>query len=79
MNKIKGGIDKGEWMDPMVLQTLQEKWDADEYKKKCEQNKKNRASETGGSLYTGGSIHFSESRRRMVINFDVNENFIKLV
>ena len=50
MNKIKGGTDKDEWMDPMVRQTLQEKWDADEYKKKSEQNKKNCASESGGSL-----------------------------
>ena len=79
MNKIKGGSDKGEWMDSMVRRTLQAKWDEDEYKKKSEQNKKNCTSETGGSLHTDGSISFTESRRRMVINFNLNIIFIKLM
>ena len=79
MNKIKGGGDKGEWMNPMVRQALQLKWNEDEYKKKSEQNKKSRASETGGSVHTCGFIPFTERRRRMVINFDLNVNFIKLM
>lgn len=72
MNKVKSGADKGDWMDPSVQRALlQAKWDEDEYKKRFEQNKKNRTSEISGSVHTGRSIHFTETRRRLVITFSI--------
>ncbi|XP_052171884.1 uncharacterized protein LOC127787865 isoform X3 [Diospyros lotus] len=65
LNKIKSGANTGAWMDPDVHRALQEKWNDEQYKKMAEQNKKNRASMIGGSIHTGGSIPFTESRRRM--------------
>ncbi|KAM3200507.1 hypothetical protein P3L10_032869 [Capsicum annuum] len=40
-------------------------WDTSEYKVKRERGKVNRASETGGSLHTGGSMSFATHQRRL--------------
>ncbi|XP_052176229.1 uncharacterized protein LOC127790674 isoform X2 [Diospyros lotus] len=75
LNKVKSGVDKGDWMDPSMRRSLQAKWNEDEYKKKFEQNKKNRTSEISGSVHTGGSIPFTETRRRLAkeLNRELNE------
>lgn len=80
LNKVKSNADKGDWMDPSVRRSLQAKWNEDEYKKKYEQNKKNRTSEIGGSMHTGESIPFAETRRRLIIIFFISmfQNFNNL-
>jgi len=61
---------KAQWMSEEVWKGLCNYWDTPEFKAKAERNKRNRASDCGGlgsSLHTGGSIPFTEARRRLVI------------
>ncbi|TKY46553.1 transposase, Ptta/En/Spm, plant [Spatholobus suberectus] len=45
-----------EWIEERVWNSLLAHWNAPSYRSKCAQAQKNRASEKGGSLHTGGSI-----------------------
>ncbi|XP_052177618.1 uncharacterized protein LOC127791679 [Diospyros lotus] len=75
LHRIRNGEDEAMWMDPDVRKALDAKWAEESNKKIATQNKKNRASETGGSLHTGGSIPFSLTRRRLAteLNREPNE------
>ncbi|KAF3646878.1 hypothetical protein FXO38_18938 [Capsicum annuum] len=42
-----------------------EKWDTPKYRERRKRAKANRASQTGGSLHTGGSMSFSTHRRKL--------------
>ena len=44
------------WIADRVWNDLLSHWNAHGYRSTCEQDKKNRASEKGGCMYTGGSI-----------------------
>jgi len=60
---------KPQWMNEEVWKGLCNYWDTLEFKARAERNKINRASDCGGlgsSLHTGGSIPFTEVRRRLV-------------
>ena len=58
------------WISEPHWKVMLEKWETDEsFKKKSEQNSKNRNSDCGGlgpSLHTGGSIPISEHKRKHV-------------
>ncbi|XP_022633864.1 uncharacterized protein LOC106755087 [Vigna radiata var. radiata] len=51
---------KPESMGEEVWNALSEKWNMPLYRQKCETAKKNRTSEKGGCLHTGGSISVHE-------------------
>lgn len=54
------------WMFEEVYVPLKEYWDSPAFKALSQQGKKNRASEKGGCLHTGGSVSTVETARRMV-------------
>jgi len=63
-----------------VWSSLLSKWNSHDFRAKCIQAQKNRASDIGGSLHTGGSITTHEQVIRMVriqniyvvLNFECN-------
>jgi len=63
-----------------VWSSLLSKWNSPDFRAKSIRAQKNRASDTGGSLHTGGSISTHELAIRMVhiqniyvaLNFDCN-------
>ena len=54
------------WMFDDVWTSLLSQWNSPDFRSKCMQNQKNRTSDTGGSLHTGGSISTHEHAIRMV-------------
>ncbi|KAM3216411.1 hypothetical protein P3L10_025852 [Capsicum annuum] len=60
-------LEKPGWLSADVWVQFLEKWDTPKYRAGRERAKANRASQTGGSLHTGGSISFAMHRRRLVI------------
>ncbi|XP_068466453.1 uncharacterized protein [Phaseolus vulgaris] len=48
------------WMFDDVWTSLLSQWNSPDFRSKCSQNQKNRTSDTGGSLHTGGSISTHE-------------------
>ncbi|XP_068466396.1 uncharacterized protein [Phaseolus vulgaris] len=54
-----------EWIDNNVWNSLQEHWNVAVYRSKCDTAKKNRLSEKGGCLHTGGSISVHEHAIRL--------------
>ncbi|XP_052207983.1 uncharacterized protein LOC127811838 [Diospyros lotus] len=74
MHRIRNGEDEAIWMDPDVRKPLDAKWAEERNKKIATQNKKNRASETGGLLHTGRSIPFSLTRRRLATELNCEPN-----
>ncbi|XP_029124605.1 uncharacterized protein LOC114914966 [Cajanus cajan] len=66
MSKLQAGKDKGEWIIPEVRQQLDAYWSGDDFKKKSDTSKQNRAIDNGASLYTGESISITVHRKRMV-------------
>ncbi|XP_027905780.1 uncharacterized protein LOC114165332 [Vigna unguiculata] len=57
---------KTHWMFDRVWNSLLAKWNQPEFRSKSARNQKNRASEKGGCLHTGGSITIHEHALRMV-------------
>jgi len=57
---------KPEWIGNNVWNSLLEKWNMSVYRSKCQRALKNRLSDKGGSLHTGGSISVHEHAIRMV-------------
>ncbi|XP_068494887.1 uncharacterized protein [Phaseolus vulgaris] len=53
------------WMFDDVWTSLLSQWNSPDFRSKCVQNQKNRTSDTGGSLHTGGSISTHEHAIRM--------------
>ncbi|XP_068474617.1 uncharacterized protein [Phaseolus vulgaris] len=53
------------WMFDDVWTSLLSQWNSPDFRSKCSQNQKNRTSDTGGSLHTGGSISTHEHAIRM--------------
>ncbi|MED6153569.1 hypothetical protein PIB30_103329, partial [Stylosanthes scabra] len=53
------------WIRDDLWDQLQEFWRQENFKKLKQMNKRNRASETGGSLHTGGSTTYEATRERM--------------
>ncbi|MED6211635.1 hypothetical protein PIB30_075650 [Stylosanthes scabra] len=60
------GAPRG-WIQDDLWDRLVEFWRQEDYKKLKQTNKKNRASETGGSLHTGGSTMYEATRERMAL------------
>ncbi|XP_052731962.1 uncharacterized protein LOC128196132 [Vigna angularis] len=56
---------KPDWMGDIVWNGLLEKWNMPVYRQKCETAKKNRTSDKGGCLHTGGSISVHEHAIRL--------------
>ncbi|MED6180398.1 hypothetical protein PIB30_009747 [Stylosanthes scabra] len=54
------------WIRDDLWDQLQEFWRQENFKKLKQTNNRNRASETGGSLHTGGSTTYEATRERMV-------------
>ena len=60
---------KSDWIGDGVWQELWKYWDGDEFKAKNQKNKKNYASDCGGSgfpLYTGSSISINDHATRLI-------------
>ncbi|QCD78554.1 putative transposase [Vigna unguiculata] len=57
---------KPHWMFDRVWNSLLAKWNQPEFRSKSAHNQKNRASEKGGCLHTGGSITIHDDALRMV-------------
>ncbi|KAI0492086.1 hypothetical protein KFK09_026351 [Dendrobium nobile] len=56
------------WIREVIWAELNTAWGSEEYTRKRDQNRQNRASDVGGlgsSLHTGGSIPHTEHRRRL--------------
>src|SRR4030042_3898909 len=56
------------WIGPDLMKELVAYWGTDEFKVKSEKAKKNRASEKGGCIHTGGCISNTEHASRLVKN-----------
>ncbi|XP_060195115.1 uncharacterized protein LOC132624338 [Lycium barbarum] len=56
---------KPHWMGDAVFKEMKEHWESPEFKEKSEQNKKNRDSNAGASLHTGGCIPHRVIFKRM--------------
>ena len=69
--------NKPNWLGDDTWNALLEKWNMPLYRKKCETAKKNRTSEKGGCLHTGGSISVHEHAIRLVCNLYIL--FLKFV
>ncbi len=54
------------WIGDELWQQLQAHWNSPEFKEISEKAKKNRASEKGGSLHTGGSVSQAQHAARLV-------------
>ena len=54
------------WMGEIIWNSLLAHWNSIEFRKKSATNQRNRASEKGGALHTGGSIIVHEHAIRMV-------------
>ncbi|KAM3308137.1 hypothetical protein P3S67_009881 [Capsicum chacoense] len=63
--EARNKLVKPSWLNDEVWSKFLILWDTPEYKAKREQGKANRASETGGSLHTGGSMSFATHQRRL--------------
>jgi len=59
------------WIGPPIFDDLVKYWASQEFKEKSEKAKKNRASEKGGCIHTGGCLSNREHAERLVkiINF----------
>ena len=55
-----------DWIRDSIWNSLLEKWNMPMYREKCDTAKKNRLSEKGGSLHTGGSISVHDHAIRLV-------------
>jgi hypothetical protein len=65
---VHSGKDKGGWIDEKNLEQLRVKWQADDWQKVSTMNKKNRQSQDGHNVHSGGSISTREHAKRMVSN-----------
>jgi len=65
-----------EWIGENVWSGLQAHWNSLLYHNKCATAQKNRASEKGGSLHTGGSITIHEHALRLVYKLYLSILFI---
>lgn len=54
------------WIGDDIWDDLRRYWGSEKYLKRATTNKKNRHSEKGGSLHTGGSINTAQHKLRMV-------------
>ncbi|MED6160077.1 hypothetical protein PIB30_048002 [Stylosanthes scabra] len=66
MHKIRNKGALHGWIRDDLWDRLVEFWRQEDYKKLKQANKKNRASETGGLLHTGGSTTYEATRERMI-------------
>lgn len=67
LRRVRMGRNRPLWMGEQVYNHLRDHiWNDPNFKAKCERNKKNRASEKGGSLHTGGSISMLQHSERLV-------------
>lgn len=67
LRRVREGRGQPTWMGDQVYNHLiKHIWNDPNFKAKCERNKKNRASEKGGSLHTQGSISMLQHSKRLV-------------
>ncbi|MED6208655.1 hypothetical protein PIB30_047307 [Stylosanthes scabra] len=67
MHEIRNKGAPHGWIRDDLWDRLVEFWRQEDYKKLKQTNKKNRASEMGGSLHTGGSTTYEAMRERMAL------------
>ncbi|XP_014506396.1 uncharacterized protein LOC106766156 [Vigna radiata var. radiata] len=60
------------WLEDDTWNALLEKWNMPLYRKNCETAKKNRTSQKGGCLHTGGSINVHEHAIRLELGRSVH-------
>ncbi|PKU76473.1 hypothetical protein MA16_Dca001076 [Dendrobium catenatum] len=75
---IRKSVKRPLWIGEVIWAELNAAWGSEEYSRKRDQNRQNRASDVGGlgsSLHTGGSVPHTEHRRRLVMNFKYFLNF----
>ncbi|MED6204030.1 hypothetical protein PIB30_005433 [Stylosanthes scabra] len=65
MHEIRNKGAPHGWIRDDLWKRLVEFWRQEDYKKLKQTNKRNRTSETGGSLHTGGSTTYEATRERM--------------
>ena len=66
LQKARKDSVKPTWMGDTAWTELVRYWQSDDFKAKSDQNKKNRNSNAGASLHTGGSIPHRVHFKRMV-------------
>lgn len=75
--------DITEWMLDELKQRVKALRETDAFKKRSEQNKKNKTSgPKAGTLHTSGSISASQWARRLVVSFDFSfsqSNFLRIM
>lgn len=76
MQELRKSRIKPYWIGDDNWKIVQEKWDDPKYVEKCEKAKKNRASEKGGCINTGGSINSLEHYSRLVKFFTLLNLYI---
>jgi len=74
--KARNAGQRPEWIGENVWSGLQAHWNSSLYRNKCATAQKNRASEKGGSLHTGGSITTHEHALRLVYKLYLSTLFI---
>ena len=83
MNKAKRTKEKPDFVTTDDWMELNRTWETEKHKKRCEQNRKNRASSSSdgsaSATYAGGSISIGEHRRRMVNLFKFVISFNSMV
>ncbi|MED6186577.1 hypothetical protein PIB30_068045, partial [Stylosanthes scabra] len=77
MHEIRNKGAPHGWIRDDLWHRLVEFWRQEDYKKLKQTNKKNRASETGGSLYTGGSTTYKATRERMAWSWGDHRNRVR--
>ena len=66
MMKLRLSLQRPYWIGEDHWEVLKNRWQHPEYVAKCEKAKKNRASEKGGCINTGGSINSVDHYYRLV-------------
>lgn len=75
---MRSGKDDGSWIGPNNLKELKVEWEKEKWQEISMINKKNRQSQEGHNVHSGGSISAREQAKRMVTNSMHFLNFIDL-
>lgn len=66
MYRVRSGQDKGNWINPNILEQLRLEWNNEDWLEKSRKNKQNRHSKVELNVHGGGSISAREHAKRMV-------------
>ncbi|XP_061352531.1 uncharacterized protein LOC133297410 [Gastrolobium bilobum] len=75
LHRIRNGQEKDTWIKDDAFANIKEIWSSDEWQKKSQKNKQNRACFEGAS-HVGGSIPFSEHKKRLMEDPAIDPNSV---